>query len=125
MRCEVSAMSWTPDLMNRLLGEESEQIGERFNIRTVATDGDVTTADDCILRNCAANKVTLSLPSAQSAGKILVFVKVDASANVLELDSWANDLCEGSKMVTLSNQWDKVTIVSDGLASWVKIAWSY
>jgi hypothetical protein len=118
----LTAMSWLPELLARLVGESGEGLSEYLNVRSVAADGDVTTSDDVILANAAASKVTLALPSATTKGKLLIFIKTDAEANEVELDAFGNDLINGQATKTLSSQFDKVMLISDGISSWYVLA---
>jgi hypothetical protein len=117
-----NALSWLPELLARLLGEEGEAISERYNMRTTAVDTDITESDDVLLCNCSANAIEASLISATHTGKMLTIIKTDASENAVTVSAFGNDLIEGQSSVTLSGQYDKVTLVSDGVSSWFKIA---
>lgn len=84
-----------------------------FGVITVSESSDVSVQFGIWLGDASGGAITLSVPPARPhAGKGWTFKKVDASANAVTISSTSN--IDGSLTQTLSNQYDSISILSDG-----------
>ena len=82
------------------------------------------TVDDAglVLVNASAAARTITLPAANALGGRPVrfqIEKTDSTANTVTIQRAGADTIEGGTSVVLSGQWASVTLVSDGVGSWV------
>jgi hypothetical protein len=108
-----------PELIQRISPETPEAFAQTQNIVRKAANYTATTSDYLILCDASAGGFTVSLPAAINGGLTLVIVKTDASANAIQIAPWGNDSIEGAPSKTLSAQWNKIVITSDGVVTWV------
>jgi hypothetical protein len=108
-----------PELIQRISPETPEAFAGTQNIVRKAANYTATTSDYLILCDASAGGFTVSLPAAINGGLTLVIVKTDASANAIQIAPWGNDSIEGAPSKTLSAQWNKIVITSDGVVTWV------
>lgn len=107
-------------------GEGKSGIGSA-GIRTLAATGDVTlTTADCdkliLLPSTGAQAITFPL-AADCAGRTLCFKKTTADAVAATLTKAGSDTLDGgSTIATIDAQHDSLTLISDGVASWLVIA---
>jgi hypothetical protein len=80
------------------------------------TGGPVTveTTDRVVAVDANAGAVTVNLPPAASATRIVTVVKVDASVNLVTIDADGAETIDGATTRTLSSQWASVNLISDG-----------
>lgn len=79
---------------------------------------DVTVSNDVTLGDASLTAITLTLPTAASSvGKILYFKKVDSTSNSVIIDPDGSETIDGQSSVSLTSQYQSITIVSDG-TSW-------
>lgn len=91
----------------------------RRNVVTKAATGSIALTEDVVLATGGAGGITLTLPSAVGrSGAIFDIVKVDAGAGAVTVDGNGAETINGATTYSLSNQWDSVTIISDG-TNWV------
>jgi hypothetical protein len=65
--------------------------------------------------DCASNAITFNLPTAASCqGHEFTFVKTDSGVNTVTIDGNGSETINGATTQTLSNQYDSMTIWSDG-----------
>lgn len=85
------------------------------------TAGGTTEFTDLILCDATSGAFTIDLPSAiKSAGRRLVFKKIDATANAITLDGDASETIDGATTnASLASQYDTITLVCDGTAWWI------
>lgn len=82
-----------------------------------ASPVNVQTNQYAIVCDCTSEAITVNLPAAADADatrKVFVIKKVDSSANAVTIDANGTETIDGSETYTLSNQWDTVTVLSDG-----------
>ena len=82
------------------------------------------TVDDAglVLVNASAAARTITLPAANALGGRPIrfqIEKTDSSANAVTVQRAGADTIEGGTSVVLSGQWASVTLVSDGVGSWL------
>ena len=77
------------------------------------------TTEEAVLVDATAGNMVVNLPAATlRKGSQLVISKVDASANTVTVNRAGSDTVEGATSVVLTAQWDKLVLLSDGVASW-------
>ena len=91
--------------------------GLKLNVVSKTGDYTATVFDDVILVDATNGAVTITLPKASNASKkVLIIKKTDSSANAVTIDGDGSETIDGSATVSLSNQYDVKTIISDGSA---------
>lgn len=91
--------------------------GIAFPISATAKTGNYTVADSdyCVTVDCTGAARTMTLPPVTGrAGRILVFKKIDASANAMILDGTGAETIDGAATLSKTTQWDAVRIICDG-----------
>jgi hypothetical protein len=109
-------------LLEKIEPTEEAEASEFYNLKRVSGDTDVTENDDVVLVDATSGAVSVSLPSCVFGGKLLMIVKVDASANHVTVSCYGLEQIQGSSSLTLSNQYDKASLLSDGVSQWLKIS---
>lgn len=112
-------MMLLPDLIERISPEEGEVYAGEQNVRQTAVSTTATDSDYLILCDCSAGGVIVSLVSATKAGKTLVIVKVDSTANAVTVSPFGNDTIEGEPSKTLASQYDKAILTANGVSAWI------
>jgi hypothetical protein len=82
------------------------------------------TVDDAglVLVNASAAARTITLPAANALGGRPIrfqIEKTDSTANTVTIQRAGTDTIEGGTSAVLSGQWASVTLVSDGVGSWL------
>lgn len=91
-----------------------------FSVRTVTADSGLTSSDYLVLVDATAGDTTVTLPPASSKeGAALVVKKTDSSTNVVIVEGSAADTVDGQVNQELLNQYDAVTVASDGTEWWI------
>ena len=81
--------------------------------RSVSASGSITSADVVVLASASGGVVSLSLPVASTVpGQQFTIKKTDSSANNVVVSS--TELIDGSNYAYLTNQYQSITVVSDG-----------
>jgi hypothetical protein len=114
--------SWLPILLDKFIGEEEEEEEERLKLVSVESDYRVLVDEDVILCNSKNDAFTVFLPSAVWAGRKLVIIKTNTEAKNITVQAFGNDTIEGSSSKTLANQYDKLTVISNGVSTWFNLA---
>lgn len=114
--------------------------GTKAQFNTAVTDGDIVyvgdvvniavpvtsktanytalTSDQVILVDATSAAITITLPAASGAsGTRFDIKKIDSSGNLVIIDANASETIDGSLTLEIVNQYDSVTIVSNG-TSW-------
>lgn len=66
-------------------------------------------------------EITVNLPSAQNRnGKIFEIIKTDSSSDIIYIDGFDSELINGAASHSLTSQYDKLVIVSNGV-EWFKL----
>lgn len=74
-----------------------------------------TSADDFISCDATSAGFTITLPAAASnTGKVFYIKKIDSSANAVTIDGNASETIDGAATVTITLQYESLTIVCDG-----------
>jgi len=81
----------------------------------------VTDSDFCVLCNATGAAFTVTLPTAAGrTGRVYAFVKIDSTTNAVTIGGYGSETINGSANTSLSSQWAKTVIISDG-SNWVKL----
>jgi hypothetical protein len=88
-------------------------------VTSVSANYTVASSDFIILDSAstAANTVTLPAASA-SKGRYIIVVKTDTSANAVTVAAAGTDTIQGSATKSLTSQYSKVILISDGTSTW-------
>lgn len=77
---------------------------------------------DCaILATGGAAGITITLPAANTASQLVIITKVDAGVGVITVSRAGADAIEGATSVTLTAQYDKCVLYSDGAGTWHRL----
>lgn len=91
---------------------------------TAWADDGTGSPKDIYFVTTAAATIAATLPSAAStdaaAGRICTFIKVDSGAGSIRVTADSPQTVDGASFVTVSTQYDSVTVVSNG-AEWFTI----
>lgn len=79
-------------------------------------------SDTAITSDSTGGAVTITLPPATLTGHIVHVKRIDASANNTTVSRAGADTIEGANTVTLAAQYESVTLIADGTATWYIIA---
>ncbi len=78
-------------------------------------------ADETILADASSAAITVTLPDPASyPDEALSIKKIDSSANAVTVAPHGSETIDGAASVTLANQWDSVTVKSDG-TNWYEL----
>ena len=112
-------------LLNRIadgIGLEASNGGSFGSVRSVSATTTITTSDYAILADSTAAAITVTLPAASTVtGRIFFIKRVNAGANNVVIDPSAAETIDGAATHTLSAQWARIEIISNGSA-WFIIA---
>lgn len=89
------------------------------HIVTKTANYTVTAEDEVVLMDATGGAKTITLITGPAPGQYYTFKKIDASANAVTVDTPGTETIDGSATFVLANQYDTVTIVSDGAQWWV------
>jgi len=109
------------------LGSASLRFGTVFSggasrgIATKSTTYTATSTDSTLLCDATSAAFTINLPAAAShSGRVYALKKIDSSGNAVTIDGNASETIDGATTITLSAQWDRAQIQSNGSA-WFRI----
>ena len=89
------------------------------NETAVTTTYSVGTSDEIILANATSAAFTVTLPAANAqAGRKVLIIKTDSSANAVTVSRAGSDTIEGSTTKSLASQYNKIGLISDGTSTW-------
>jgi hypothetical protein len=89
------------------------------NVSSKTSAYTVTATDGLVKCDATSAAFTVTLPTAVGiTGKIYIIKKVDASANAITIDGDGSETIDGSATVSLSAQWNKYVLMSDG-SNWM------
>lgn len=95
--------------------------GEHLPIRIVTTTYAIKFIDHTLRADATGGAFSVTLPTATNvAGKVFVFKKIDASANVVTVATTSSQTIDGSTTYSLATQNKYVTVQSDG-TNWIVI----
>lgn len=91
-----------------------------FSVRTVTVNTGLTSSDYLVLVDATAGAVTVGLPPAPTKeGAAVVIKKIDSSTNSVTVEGNVSDTIDGATSQDLLNQYDAVTVASDGTEWWI------
>jgi long-subunit acyl-CoA synthetase (AMP-forming) len=110
------------DLRTALLAARTAETATESAVAIVASASPYAlTSAHGLSVNATAGAVTVNLHAASAAaGRTHFIVKTDASANAVTINRAGSDTIQGATSVVLTAQWDKVSLWSDGTATWFK-----
>lgn len=88
--------------------------GGATSVRSVTSNTTVLADDDIILADATTGQITVTLPSAATAGRNLTVKKMDASSNAVVLNRVGSDTIDGDTQLYITSQYDAPMIQSDG-----------
>jgi hypothetical protein len=92
-------------------------------VTTVTSKYSMGASDFGILANATSGAFAVTLPPANSAGGMLVFVKkIDSTGNAVTVDASGTNKIEGKKSDALKDQYESLALISDGSANWYEIS---
>lgn len=106
-----------PALIEQLTPENELPVGQE-PVKFVAANYQATVSDAVIVVATSMGDVVISLPTATNMGKRLVIVKETSDASTVTISAFGNDTIESSSSKTLSTQWAKALLESDGVSNW-------
>ena len=72
--------------------------------------------------DATSGAITVTLPVATNCGGRQVAIKkIDSSVNSVTIARASTDTIEGSASMALASQWDKQTLISNGVDAWEKL----
>ena len=90
-----------------------------YAITSYSTTGSIAAGDETVLLTAGAGGITRTLPTAVGVdGQEYILKRVDAGAGNVTIDTTSAQTIDGATSYILSNQWQYVTVQSDG-ANWV------
>lgn len=90
--------------------------GVRLPVAAKTADYTLTAADWLVLADCTGANVTVTLPpSSGISGRAYVVKRTDASGNTVTLAADGTETIDGVATKALAAQYDRITVVSDGL----------
>jgi hypothetical protein len=91
-------------------------------IATKTASYSMTTSDFAILANAASGAITITLPSAGTAGMLVHVKKIDTSANAVKVAGSGGNTIEGSTSKSLSKKYMSLTLIADGTSTWYELS---
>lgn len=92
--------------------------GPVANVSASNTSGTPDTSG-VVFIDASGGNITRYLPAASTAGRLVRYVRVDTSLNVVSLACQAGDtFADGSSSMTLPNVGSTVTAISNGVTTW-------
>jgi hypothetical protein len=93
--------------------------GFQYNVTTVTASTTLTATNQVVLVNASSGAATITLPAASSGSGLLIIVaKIDSSANAVTVSRAGTDTIQGAVSQTLSTQYSKSILMSDGTSIW-------
>lgn len=89
--------------------------------RSVSTGTTMGSTDCTIFATGGAGGITVTLPAANTSGQIVLITKADSGVGVITVDAAGSDTIEGAADVTLTAQYDKCLLYSDGSGTWYRL----
>lgn len=121
----VSTGTWDANVISIFKGGTGSQSpGEAANnllaVRTITASDILDNEDSIVFADATASVVTIALPPAQDVYRYTI-KKLDASNNVV-INAGAGEFIDGAASVTLTSQYQYITIVSDAGTNWFVVA---
>lgn len=93
-----------------------EATNKLLTTRTLTSSDNIDGEDSHIFADASASVLTIALPPAGDVYKYFI-KKIDAANNVV-INADPGDLIEGNPSVTLTTQYESITLISDGGTTW-------
>jgi hypothetical protein len=88
-------------------------------VTSVSANYTVASSDFIILDSASSAANTVTLPAASaSKGRYIIVVKTDTSTNAVTVAAAGTDTIQGSATKSLTSQYSKVILISDGTSTW-------
>jgi hypothetical protein len=88
--------------------------------RSVSSNATLDNTDDLVLATAGASGITVSLPAASARdGQPYTIVRMDSSAGLVTIQPAGSDTIIGKGNYLLMNQYQYVTLSSDGVSKWI------
>jgi len=87
-------------------------------LATKAADYPMTAADDIIIGDCAGGNVKITLPAANAKDRVRIMKK--SNSNTLTIERAGSDTIEGNVNIQFTDEYQSVTLVSDGTNTWIE-----
>lgn len=101
----------------RLIGQVLE---ERNQVVTVTQAHTINDGDRFILADATGGAFTVTLPTAVGRkGKPFTVIRTNSGANAVTVDGDGSETINGAANVSLSSQYDRVTVISDN-TNWLR-----
>ncbi len=99
-----------------MLGQSGNFSGKGIALSTRTVTANTTaTADDYTIRCDALVDITVTLPAASAVtGSVFIIKKVDSTISVVTLVPNGSEAIDGQNTISIYNQYDAVTIQSNG-----------
>lgn len=97
-------------------GELSTQIiptGTTLSVLTKTGNYTITSSDDVILADATSNNITITLPTAVGIVKSFSVKRKDGTGNTLTLNTTSSQTIDGTTSISISTQYQSITVVSD------------
>mgnify|MGYP003344219784 CR=1 FL=1 len=101
-------------------GGGSADLGLVKNVAFVTGSTVLTNDNHVVLVNCSAQSITLTLPSASSAGiRSFIVKKIDSTSNNVTISgSTTSEKIDGNNSISFYTQYECFTIIGDATSSW-------
>ncbi len=99
-----------------------DQAGQALTVvvRPVTASETVLENDYILLADATSGNITLTLPpAAANEGALVIVKKTDASVNTVTLEADGSETIDGTADKTLTTQYEKISVVCDGVEWWV------
>lgn len=88
--------------------------------RTLYADGTITRNDGTVLVRCTTANIAVSLPDAATMrGHRVIVKKTDPTAYTVTVDAAGGDHIDGAAGQTISTQYGRIEVESDGIGWWI------
>jgi hypothetical protein len=113
----LQVLNITPEIVDRI--SPPEELA--FPSRVVSLDTIVTDDDFSLICDATAAPFTVTIPFASTGGRLIVVVKADSSGNAVTIETSGLDEFSGGSDISLSSQWAKALLLSDGSNTWIQV----
>jgi len=87
-------------------------------LATKTSNYPMVAADDIIIGDTAGGDVTITLPAANAKDRVRITKK--SNSNTLTISRAGSDTIEGATSITLTDEYQSVTLISDGTNTWIE-----
>jgi hypothetical protein len=98
-----------------------QRIEERSQVTSVTQSYGMNEADRYVLADASGGALTVTMPSAIGLkGREYTVIRTNGGGNAVTVDGDGSETISGAANVSLSSQWDRVTMVSDN-SNWLRV----